>query len=230
MSTDQEKTQKSAEEQGNPEADAQHLYSFIAQQMQAGVDKSTISQKLEETGIDKDDAKKITETVTRQITVLVDKEQITPVSLGLASIGGVIAALVGGAIWGGLIIVTGYEIGYVAWGIGVLSGYAVALSAMGSRGVPIQVIALISSVFGILIGKYFVFFHYLKQSVEKEYGSEAVSQLSMFSEAVIKYFGENIISMLNVFDILWVVLAIGTAWYIPKGSGIQLPIEYRYKS
>jgi len=80
------------------------------------------------------------------------------------------------------------------------------------------------------MGKYFTFHHYLKQSLDAEYGSEAVAEISMFSEAVMRYFAENITSMLNLFDILWVVLAIGTAWRIPKGSGLQLPIEYRSKT
>ncbi len=231
MSTDEETTPATPEEENNLEEDAvNQFYGFVAEQMRAGVDKSTISKNLEKTGIDKDEAQRITTTVTEQITAIVDKEQITPVSLSLATMGGLAAALTGGAIWGALVIATDYEIGIVAWGIGLLSGYAVAYSAMGSRGVPMQVIATISSALGIITGKYFIFYHYFKQSVEAEYGSEVADQFFVFSEEVINFFVENITSMLGVYDLLWIALAIGTAWFIPKGSGIKLPMGYRYIS
>jgi hypothetical protein len=44
----------------------------------------------------------------------------------------------------------------------------------------------------------------------------------MFSEKVIQFFAENIGSMVGGFDILWVILAVITAWRIPKGLGINI--------
>jgi len=128
MSTDEEKTPISPDDAIAPsdEEAQQQMYGFIAEQMQAGFDRPTIAQTLEETGVAKEVAHNITETVTKEISEMVESEQVTPAAIGLASVGGMIAALIGGAVWAGLVIVSGYEVGYVAWGIGVLSGFAVA--------------------------------------------------------------------------------------------------------
>lgn len=57
----------------------------------------------------------------------------------LATIAAAAAAIVGAVIWATITKVTGYEIGYVAWGIGLLVGGA--SYAMGGRGVSSGVIA-----------------------------------------------------------------------------------------
>src|SRR3989344_8188676 len=44
-----------------------------------------------------------------------------------ALIGGLIGAIIGGSIWYGIAVVTGYEIGYVALGLGYLVGFGVHL-------------------------------------------------------------------------------------------------------
>jgi len=49
--------------------------------------------------------------------------------LGLA--GGSVAALVGAGVWAGLTVVTGYQIGWMAVGVGVLVGLAVRLLGKG---------------------------------------------------------------------------------------------------
>jgi len=111
----------------------------------------------------------------------------------------------------------------MAWAIGGLAGFGVALFAGGKRGIPFQVVAVLSSVLGIVVGKYFVFFHYLKESIAEEYGAEAASNLSMLSEAVIQFFLENIELVMSGFDFLWIILAVVTAWRIPQGLGIKSP-------
>ena len=90
------------------------------------------------------------------------------------------------------------------------------------KGVPLQVIAVLSSVLGIAIGKYVTFFHFLKEAIMKKYGPEVASEISLFSERVVQVFIEGIGSMVSGFDILWVVLAVITAWRIPKGLGIRV--------
>lgn len=199
------------------------LYAFVVEQMKAGDDKSVISQKLVEMGIDRADASQLVETIHSQIVEAAKEEQFTFSSILPALIGGVLAAVVGGVIWGLIVIATGYVIGFMAWGIGLMCGFAVVLFSKGKRGVSFQVIAVLSSVLGVLVAKYFTFFHYLKESVAKEYGAEAASNISILSEKVIQFFIENIGSMVSGFDILWVILAVITAWRIPKGVGIKLP-------
>ena len=136
-----------------------------------------------------------------------------------ALLGGALAAAVGGGIWGLIVILTGYVIGYMAWGIGLLSGYAVVLFSRGGKGMPLQLIAVLSSVLGITIGKYAIFFHLAKKAVAKQHGEAVAANVSFLSERVLQVFVNNIGSMLSGFDILWVFLAVITAWRIPKAMG-----------
>jgi len=212
---------------GSNEAQSQEdalkkLYAFVINQMKTGADKTVIAQKLVEMGISEGDAYSMVETIHAQVVKAAEEEQFTVSSLVPAMVGGGLAAVVGGGIWGLIVIATGYVIGYMAWGIGLICGFAVVLFSKGKKGVPLQVIAVLSSALGIVIGKYFTFFHYLKEAIAKEYGAEAASNISIFSEKVIQFFVENIGSMVSGFDILWVVLAVITAWRIPKGVGIKV--------
>jgi len=52
---------------------------------------------------------------------LLESEQNLP----LASIGGLVASLVGAAIWAGVTLTTGYQIGFMAIGVGFLVGFTV---------------------------------------------------------------------------------------------------------
>ena len=70
-----------------------------------------------------------------------------------ALIAGLVAGLVGAGLWAGIAYFTGYEIGWIAWGIGALVGLAVALGAQG--GTPATgVMAVLISLVAIAGGKY----------------------------------------------------------------------------
>jgi len=212
---------------GSNEAQSQEdalkkLYAFVINQMKTGADKTTIAQKLVEMGISEGNAYSMVETIHAQILKAAEEETFAMDSLAPAMLGGGLAAAVGGGIWGLIVIATGYVIGFMAWGIGLLAGYAVVLFSRGRKGVPLQVIAVLSSVLGIAIGKYVTFFHFLKEAIAKKYGPEVASEVSLFSERVIQVFIEGIGSMVSGFDILWVILAVITAWRIPKGLGVKV--------
>jgi hypothetical protein len=103
-----------------------------------------------------------------------------------------------------------------------LCGTVVVLFSRGKRGRPLQIIAVLSSVLGILIGKYVAFSHYLKEAIGNEYGQDAASEITIFSSKAVEFFGENLRSLVGGFDILWIVFAVLTAWRIPKGFGNKL--------
>jgi hypothetical protein len=95
-------------------------------------------------------------------------------------IGGVIAALVGGGIWSVVVNVTGYEIGFVAWGIGLIAGFAVVIFSGGRKGVyRFRLWPCLSSVLGILAGKYFIFFHIAKGVIAGEEGAAAAANIPL---------------------------------------------------
>jgi hypothetical protein len=173
-------------------------------------------------GVDKGDAIELVESIYAQVLKTVEEEQFTGSSIMPALVGGGLGAVIGGVIWGLIVIGTGYVIGFMAWGIGLLSGFAVVLFSKGRRGTPLQIIAVLSSVLGIAVGKYVTFFHFFKEAILKKYGAEIASNVSIFSEEVIYIFIDGIGSMVSGFDILWVILAVITAWRIPKGIGIKL--------
>jgi len=68
--------------------------------MKAGYDKPAISQRLMERGIDRRDAEEVVESIHRQVMKIAKEEQITFQSILGALIGGSVAAVIGGAIWG----------------------------------------------------------------------------------------------------------------------------------
>ena len=53
--------------------------------------------------------------------------------------------------------ISDYEVGFVAWGIGFVAGSAVVLATRGAKGPRLQVIAVVSALLGILLGKYLSF-------------------------------------------------------------------------
>ncbi len=140
-----------------------------------------------------------------------DHPAILPAVLGAG-----LAAAAGGGLWGLVVILTGHVIGYMALGIGLLSGFGVLLFSRGQRGLPLQVIAVAGSLLGIVIGKYTTFFHFVKKAVANQHGEAAAANVSLLSEKTVQVFAMNIGSMLSAFDILWVFLAVITAWRIPK--------------
>ena len=79
---------------------------------------------------------------------------------------------------------------------------------------------------GILVGKYLAFFHAFKQELIREIGTDAAGNLSPLSADALRVFFEKLPEMVSPYDILWIVLAVGAAWSIPRGLGIKLPPGY----
>ena len=201
---------------------AEQAYAFVIEQIKQGAGIPEIAQKLEEAGVEKVEAGELAEKMYHQVMEAAKEEQVEQGAIIAGAVGGLAAALVGGIVWGLIIIFANYELGIIAWGIGLVAGYAVVIFSRGKRGTPLQVIAVISSVLGIILGKYISFYHFLKLSVEEEHGVEAAKEVLILSAQVLQLFIENITLMVGGFDILWVVLAVYTAWRIPRGLGIKV--------
>ena len=126
-----------------------------------------------------------------------EEEKPTLDSLWRGAVGGGIAAVVGGVIWGLITIFTGYKVAIAAWGVGSLAGFAVVFFSGGKKGLPIQLIAVLSSILGIIIAKYFIYFYLTRQ-----YG-----QVGMWFSPI---------------DIFFAGLGVGTAGIISKRSEIKV--------
>ena len=72
------------------------------------------------------------------------------------------------------------------------------------------------------MGKYVAFSHYLKLSLIVEYGTDVAESISILSTTSVKMFFYSITEIASPYDLLWVGLALITAWKIPRGLGINL--------
>jgi len=127
-----------------------------------------------------------------------------------AGVVGTLGALLGGAVWAVIVVLTDYEIGYLAVLVGFLAGLGVKFGAGGGHGVRLQWIAIAATIFGLIATKYFIFAHFFSSAAE----AGGVS-LGYFSGETLSAFPTMFGEMLSLFDALWVFLAASTAWRIP---------------
>jgi hypothetical protein len=136
-------------------------------------------------------------------------EPATGTTFAVAAGAGLVAAVVGGVAWGLIVKWSEYEIGFVAWGIGFVVGMAVLLAAGGRKGLPLQAIAIVAALIGILIGKYLSFALILQDVADAE-GVE----LSLFGADMRQLFRDDLGNVFALWDLLWTGLAVVTAWRI----------------
>lgn len=124
---------------------------------------------------------------------------------------GLVAALVGGVVWGLIVKISDYEVGFVAWGIGFIAGTAVVLASRGAKGPRLQVIAVVSALLGILLGKY-LSYAFVVQEEAKSFGES----IGLVSGDMFSFFRQDLDVVFSLFDLLWVGFAVFTAWRIPQ--------------
>ncbi len=87
---------------------------------------------------------------------LMQQAQTTGGNLAMGLVFGAAAAIAGAAVWAGVTIVTHYEIGWLAWGIGVLVGFACVLGAK-KPSVKLGATSASLAILSLVIAKLFVF-------------------------------------------------------------------------
>jgi hypothetical protein len=124
---------------------------------------------------------------------------------------GLVAALVGGVVWGLIVKISDYEVGFVAWGIGFVAGTAVVLVSGGAKSPRLQAIAVVSALLGILLGKYLSYAFVVQEQLKAFDQSIGLVSRDMFS-----FFRQDLDVVFSLFDVLWVGFAVFTAWRIPR--------------
>lgn len=76
------------------------------------------------------------------------------VAILMPIVGGVVGGAIGAAIWTLVAYQTRYEIGWIAWGVGVLTGIGVAAGARGSVGPITGLVAAVISLAAVCGGRY----------------------------------------------------------------------------
>ncbi len=202
---------------------AKSIVTFIVQQMRTGASKSVIVQRLTAMGVDAAESSKVVDAVSTEAIRVARQQRPTGFAVLAGLIGGGLAALIGGVAWGLIVARTDFEIGFMAWGLGLLAGFGVVLFARGKKGAALQIVAVVTSVAGIGLGKYVLFTEILRRVVLERVGAEAAARVTVLSAKVFGVFLQSLSQILTPYDGLWVVLAVLTAWRIPKGLGIKTP-------
>ncbi len=141
----------------------------------------------------------------------------------MALIGGFVGAVIAGLIWAAIAVITDYEIGYAAIGVGALAGGGVLIASNRRKGLPYQLIAVVTSVLGIFIGKFLTAVYVYREVLIEDYGMAIVNEIGiggLFSDTL-AFFPDYLSAMLEPIDILFVVLAVITAWGIPSARAAQ---------
>jgi signal peptidase I len=124
-------------------------------------------------------------------------------STSMAILTGLAVALAGGVVWGFVARWTDREVGVLAWAIGFVTGLAVQ-NAAGRKGARLQVIAIVSSLLGILLGKYLAFALNISDT----------AGISVLSREMFDLFRDNRDSIFSLYDLLWTALAVSSAWLV----------------
>jgi DNA-directed RNA polymerase subunit M/transcription elongation factor TFIIS len=136
-----------------------------------------------------------------------------------------IGAMIGAGIWLAIIVFTGYEIGYVAWGLGAAAGVGMAAGHEDDDGTTAGIIAACMAIGGIFAAKFFAFEHiknnfasYALDGEELE-GVDAV-QLAEVSQQLGNLFAQEMtfMSMFGPIDALFILFAVGTAYKLGSGQ------------
>lgn len=210
-----DETTPPADEESDPAA-------FVVAQMQAGADEETIVARLVERGMSPGEARDVVGAVYPEVMRAAEAEQFEPRALVPAVLAALGAAIAGGIVWAVIVVQTGYEIGFAAVGIGILAGFAVVFATRGRKGVPLQVTAVLASVLGIVLGKYFSYVWEFKDAVREAFGDEAADQVSVFDSDLVRFFFEDADQIFGFYDLLWVAFAVYAAWRIPRALGISV--------
>jgi len=203
------------------EESGEDAVAFVVEQMKAGADEDAIVAMLQERGVERGEAQQLVGSVYPEIMRAAEAEEYSSEALLPGLAGGVLAAIVGGAVWGLIVILSDYEVGFVAWGIGFLAGFLVVRFAGGRKGVPLQAIAIVSSLVGIVLGKYIAYVYFIKEAVREQVSEEAADSIGYFDTEVMRAFREDFSNVFGGYDLLWAGLAIFTAWRMARPSGIR---------
>ena len=209
----------------SPEELELEAYYLASQRLKAGRSRTDTLQELTARGLPPDTAQRMVEEAFANLSETVQREDLTMLALVRAMAGAAAGALLGGVLWWLIMVWTGYEIGFIAMVVGWLAGLGTALAAKPKRGITLQLVAVAAAVAGIVIGNYLSFVHLFKQAIAQHQGQAAAAQYSVLSDHAPGLFLGSLITMIDGWNLLWIVLAIVTAWKMLKSEPVQLNRE-----
>jgi hypothetical protein len=199
----------------------------VLERRKAGADYETIIAELVKEGMDEHDAVALAREADTEGMNALWVGVYGPFHVVGGLIGGLLGAVIGAAAWAGLARLTGREFTIVAVGMGFLVGFGVYFVAGRKRGRSLQVVAVASALFGILLAKYAIFCLLLKDELSV---GGAAAHLSPFSATTLRIFIRSLPGLFGLFDLLWIGVAVFIAWLAPErrpfGSRRQEPATH----
>lgn len=112
----------------------------------------------------------------------------------LGIIGGIVGGAIGAGAWGLIAYLTGFEIGWVAVGVGFVTGVGVAIGTKGRGGVMAGIFAAIISLVAVAGGKFFaVEMAAQKYTKSSEFKNE-IASIELTEEGMISYVADLVVA------------------------------------
>jgi hypothetical protein len=177
------------------------LIALVTKRINQGISREKIVQELVSQGNEQARIEPVVYAIYESLLQVAEQERVTTGSVIGAIIGGGGAAVICAIAWVALIFASEREFGLAAWAIGGIVGFAVRLVSGNKRGRTFQIIAAACSFFGVALAKGIM-----------------LAIIYLGSET-----GEASWTMVvGGFDILWLILAVGTSWRMLRGTGITV--------
>jgi hypothetical protein len=136
---------------------------------------------------------------------------------------GAIAGIVGGAIWFAIILVTDYQVGILAIGIGWLVGQAVVIGSGRKRGMKLQLLSVLLTLAAMVGAEYFIVREILVRLLTEEIGAAAAADIPLFLRLDLAIdFVVSVVSEDPITLLFW-ALALYAAFRIPMLEPVAAP-------
>jgi len=141
------------------------------------------------------------------------------VLVGLLAGAGV--AFAGGLAWAAVVLATHYDIGFLAWFVGAATGLTVLWISRGPVGGLACVAAGLLAGAGLLLGKYVIFIHQVKQVLGTELAQHGIS-VGYLNTRMLSVFFHHFNTFVRPVYGLWFIAAF-LAGFIAAAGGSTLP-------
>ncbi len=212
----------------HPQSSHDAFVSLILSKMKDGNTKAEILEELTATADSSTDPSVIASAVDKIYNDIVRESLSERFLMGAyfpSVVGGMLAAVIAGFIWGLIIKYTDYEIGLIGIAVGWLCAWSVLLFNNGKKGLPTQIISCGCAICGILIGKYWIFYYLLRNHLTEQYGYNFASRFPLVSMDTLRGFlgfmQESLRGDSIMFQLLWISLALGSAWKMTKATKLS---------
>jgi hypothetical protein len=199
----------------------QQLQRHVVRELAAGSEPAAIQQALEKRGLSSARAAQLVERTRDELQQKAEAERIRGRSLILGVAGGLAAAALGAIAWAHLCASVHDELRPAAWAMGGLCGLAVMLCARPARGWPLQLAAVLATGLGILGSKYGLLVLGLGAYSDEIGGTAGRVTAGLLQPLLLDIFFHSLGDFFTEMDLLWVGLAVLTAWLIPSPRGLR---------